>query len=316
MKPTFQLISIFVLALLLFVGYSKAPDYVADALHLKQIGQDITTADADTMHVEDAASDTITEPVDTARQRVLIFGDSMSQLLALRLCDYTNANGHSLTCVTWNGSGTHQWAASDTLRFYMQRVRPTHVFVCLGSNELYSADMKGCRKRAERILAKIGNVPTTWIGPPNWMEDKGINNMLQGFMGKRRFFMTKGMKLDRQEDGRHPTYAAAAKWMDSIVEWMNSGKAAHPFVMNKPTTHSRRYTQIIIPMNPGKAATTDSIDVNTTEEPLPKPISEQEGEQKKELKSEQKVEQKDEPHTEPHHTAADKNKECTSNNKE
>ena len=135
-------------------------------------------------------------------------------------------------------------------------------------------------------------------------------------MGKRRFFMTKGMKLDRQEDGRHPTYAAAAKWMDSIVEWMNSGKAAHPFVMNKPTTHSRRYTQIIIPMNPGKAATTDSIDVNTTEEPLPKPISEQEGEQKTELKSEQKVEQKDEPHTEPHHTAADKNKECTSNNKE
>ena len=153
------------LALLLFVGYSKAPDYVADALHLKQIGQDITTADADTMHVEDAASDTITEPVDTARQRVLIFGDSMSQLLALRLCDYTGANGHSLTCVTWNGSGTHQWAASDTLRFYMQRVRPTHVFVCLGSNELYSADMKGCRKRAERILAKIGNVPITWIGP-------------------------------------------------------------------------------------------------------------------------------------------------------
>jgi hypothetical protein len=56
--------------------------------------------------------------------------------------------------------------------------------------------------------------------------------------------------------------------------------------------------------------------VNTTEEQLPKPISEQEGEQKTELKSEQKVEQKDEPHTEPHHTAADKNKECTSNNKE
>lgn len=142
MRPTFQLISIFVLALLLFVGYSEAPDYVADALHLKQIGQDITTADTDTMHVEDAASDTITEPRDTARQRVLIFGDSMSQLLALRLCDYTGANGHSLTCVTWNGSGTHQWAASDTLRFYMQRVRPTHVFVCLGSNELYTADMK------------------------------------------------------------------------------------------------------------------------------------------------------------------------------
>ena len=183
MKPTFQLISIFVLALLLFVGYSKAPDYVADALHLKQIGQDITTADTDTMHVEDVASDTITEPVDTARQRILIFGDSMSQLLALRLCDYTGANGHSLTCVTWNGSGTYQWAASDTLRFYMQRVRPTHVFVCLGSNELYTADMKGCRKRAERGGLPPANPPRSLRGP---MRTSAMGSM---DLGRRRSSM-------------------------------------------------------------------------------------------------------------------------------
>ena len=147
-----------------------------------------------------------------------------------------------------------------------------------------------------------------YLPPFVFLQESSIGNGLLLLLGVE--------EADTSEDGRHPTYAAAAKWMDSIVEWMNSGKAAHPFVMNKPTTHSRRYTQIIIPMNPGKAATTDSIDVNTTEEQLPKPISEQEGEQKTELKSEQKVEQKDEPHTEPHHTAADKNKECTSNNKE
>ena len=39
MKPTLQLISIFVIALVYFIGYSMVPDSVADALHLKQIGQ-------------------------------------------------------------------------------------------------------------------------------------------------------------------------------------------------------------------------------------------------------------------------------------
>ena len=40
----------------------------------------------------------------------------------------------------------------------------THVFVCLGSNELYTADMKGCEKRIRAILSKIGNIPTACIG--------------------------------------------------------------------------------------------------------------------------------------------------------
>lgn len=268
MKQTFQLIAIFVLTLVIFVSYSKAPDYIADAVHLKQIGQ---TDDADDAGeaVDPAADETITEPVDTARQRILIFGDSMSQLLALRFSDYANQNGHSLTCVTWNGSGTRQWADSDTLTRYMRSVRPTHVFVCLGSNELYTADMKNLRKRAEAILAKIGNVPTTWVGPPNWTEDKGINTMLQKLMGHRRYFMTKGMKLDRQKDGRHPTRAAAVVWVDKIVEWFNGGKAAHPFRLDKPLKRSTKYRQVVIPMNPSRHRADNGVSPEGNIEGLP-----------------------------------------------
>ena len=94
------------------------PDSVADALHLKQIGQpSIAVAGEKSDDIEAAAEDdnAPAEAVDTTKQRLLIIGDSMTQLLALRLSDYANKNGHTLTCVTWNGSGTKQWSETDTL---------------------------------------------------------------------------------------------------------------------------------------------------------------------------------------------------------
>lgn len=263
-----QALAIFALSLLLFIGYSKVPDYMADAIHLKQIGQDAEeeTEEAEALAAEDE-SDNIKEPVDTTSQRILIIGDSMSQLLALRFSDYANQNGHKLLCVTWNGSGTRQWANCDTLNHYIHSFRPTHVFISLGSNELYTADLKNCRKRAEQIIAKAGSVPVTWVGPPNWTEDKGINTMLQRLVGKRHFFMTKGIKLERQKDGRHPTRAAAVVWVDKIVEWMKTGKAAHPFRLDKPKKRSTNYKQIVIPMNPGKRhAEADSVSPDNEQE--------------------------------------------------
>lgn len=82
---------------------------------------------------EEKADSMIKKPVDTAAQRVLIFGDSMSEYLGLRLAGYANKNGHKLTCITWVSSGPRNWAATDTLQHYIQRIKPTHVFVCLGS---------------------------------------------------------------------------------------------------------------------------------------------------------------------------------------
>lgn len=79
---------------------------------------------------EEKADSMIKKSVETAAQRVLIFGDSMSEYLGLRLAGYANKNGHKLTCITWVSSGPRNWAATDTLQHY---IKPTHVFVCLGS---------------------------------------------------------------------------------------------------------------------------------------------------------------------------------------
>lgn len=253
MNDTFKLAAIFLLSLAIFALYSLVPEEVAEYMHIRQIslgsGDTFRAAGepADSVAAAEAGQETLAVvPTDTTRQVILLFGDSMSQPLALRLSDYAARNGHSLTCVTWNGSGTKTWAESDTLDYYIRQLRPTQIFVCLGSNELYTKDMKGCRTKVTRIMQRMGNVPFVWIGPPNWCEDNGINDLIEQIVGKRRFFRTKGMEFERQQDGRHPTYSASVVWMDSIVGWINAGHSLHPIRLEKPEKRCVRYSQLFI----------------------------------------------------------------------
>lgn len=254
MNNTLKFAALLAVALGVVIGYAFVPESMALALGLKQVDVSAVcsggTGGAD-LAAGDAEAACEAEPEDTTSQRILLFGDSMSQPLALRLSDYANANGHSLTCVTWNSSGTKLWAESDTLSVYMRRVQPTHVFVCLGSNELYTRDMKTLERHVRQILAKIGSVPTIWIGPPNWCEDQGLNDLLLRVMGKRAYFPSRQLTFDRQEDGRHPTNASSAMWMDKIVEWMNGGHSIHPIRLVAPTKRDRHYRQITL-LAPGQ----------------------------------------------------------------
>ena len=85
----------------------------------------------------------------------------------------------------------------------------------------------------EEIISKIGNIPYVWIGPPNWKEDAGINDMIQSVCAPGAFFRTKGMTFKRKKDGVHPTREASALWIDSVARWMP--KSAHPILMNYPS---------------------------------------------------------------------------------
>ncbi len=253
MKETWKLTALLSIAIAALLLYALVPSDVAENIPLKQVElSDVTDQGEATDTVAD--TDTVmTEPVDTTRQRVLLFGDSMSEDLALRLADYANKNGHQLTCVTWVSSSTRNWSETDTLDHYIQTVMPTHVFVCLGSNELYTADMKACEKRIRTILDKIGDIPTTWIGPPNWCEDKGYNKLLLQVMGPKRYFPSYKLTFERLADGRHPTRASSTMWMDAIIKWMNSGQASHPFRLEMPEKRNRHYRQVTI-LPPGTKA--------------------------------------------------------------
>lgn len=74
---------------------------------------------------------------DSLPQNLFIFGDSMTFNLALRLAQYARQNGHVIHSVNWDSSNTKIWAEHDTLRYYINKYRPTQIFISLGSNEMY-----------------------------------------------------------------------------------------------------------------------------------------------------------------------------------
>lgn len=184
--------------------------------------------------------------VDSRPQRILLFGDSMIDELMLRLADYCLQNGHRLHPAIWYAAGTVHWARSDRLDRLIAEKDPTVVIAVLGSNELHARDLGRRRSAVRKILKKIGNRPLAWIGPPNWTEDTGINQVIAEAVGSDRFFRSAELDLARKRDGIHPTRAAAAAWMDAVARWVMTD-SAHPFLLELPTQKAPRPPARVFP---------------------------------------------------------------------
>lgn len=209
----------------------KAP--IAEAL----TGEYLTTAEraqADARAREQARRKAAPRaaPLDTAAQTIMVFGDSMSQNLALRLAAYARANGHTLHTVNWDSSGTRLWSQTDTLDAYLRRLRPTFIFVSLGANEAGAKHPEVYAPNIDKIVAKIGRIPFVWIGPPALSGDCGMSDVLLRQLPAGTFFRSDGMDLPRRKDRIHPSLAGAAMQVDSLARWMR--QSAHPIRMAVP----------------------------------------------------------------------------------
>lgn len=208
----------------------KAP--VSDYLLKEESGTLLSMEEsADSINTEDSQPEII--KTDSLPQSLFIFGDSMTFNLALRLAQYAKQNGHTIHSVNWDSSNTKIWAEHDTLAYYIEKYRPTQIFISLGSNELYYKDPETRAPYVKKILEIIDTIPYVWIGPPNWKEDTGINDMLQRICKKRSFFRSAGMQFKRKKDNIHPTRESSAMWVDSIMRWLP--ESSHPFVADMPS---------------------------------------------------------------------------------
>lgn len=182
--------------------------------------------------------------VDTASQTILFIGDSMLEGLSPRLAAYAKHNGHKLYTVIWYSSTSEIWGETTKLAEYIKKYKPTYVFICLGANELFVRDISSKRdKYVKNIISQIGSLPYVWIGPPNWKEDTGINDLIATNVAQGTFFLSNGMHFDRASDGAHPTRSSAILWMDSVARWMPN-HSAHPILMEMPEERTARATRI------------------------------------------------------------------------
>lgn len=188
----------------------------------------------DTLPVDTTMATRQVVKVDSDSQRILIFGDSMLDGLNPRLAAYAKSNGHELYSVIWYSSTVKQWGSCEKLKGYIERFKPTFIFISLGGNELFVKDIVTKRKaNVDSILSQIGDIPYLWIGPPNWKPDTGINDLISKSVKPGCFFLSNGMTFERKDDGAHPTTASSALWLDSVVRWMPHN-ASHPIKLDLP----------------------------------------------------------------------------------
>ena len=185
-------------------------------------------------------------PMDTTAKDILFIGDSMLEGLAPRLAAYCDQNGPSLVEVIWYSSSTLCWAESGRLTELINKYHPNYIFVCLGANELYVPDIKRARRpHLKKILAEIGDIPYVWIGPPNWDEDTGINDLLKQEVDEGCFYLSANDHFERSRDGAHPKRASAHQWMDRVVKWLGT-TGAYPIRLENPGDGISRADHIVI----------------------------------------------------------------------
>lgn len=205
-------------------------------------GSTPVTADSTTTVTE---KHIVAEP-DTASKVIMFIGDSMLEGLSPRLAAYAQANGHTLYTVMWYSSTSEVWGRSGKIAKYVKQLHPDYIFICLGANELFVKDIAEKRdKYVKQMVSEIGDIPFVWIGPPNWKEDTGINDLIRTNVPRGSFFLSNGMHFDRSKDGAHPTRQSAILWMDSVARWM-PGHAAHPIKMETPSESTGRPKRIFV----------------------------------------------------------------------
>lgn len=172
--------------------------------------------------------------IDTTAKRFLLVGDSEVEGLRNPFYDYCKKNGHTLAAaLCWYSSTDATYASNDTLKNIILQYKPNHIVFVIGLNQIYQSHFESSQKSITKILEIFKGIDYSWIGPANWVDDKGINALYQNEIDTGNFFLSKNLLLERGKDGRHPSVKANYIWMDSIAYWMQN-KSVNRIKMNKP----------------------------------------------------------------------------------
>ena len=107
------------------------------------------------------------------------------------------------------------------------------------SNELFINDLANRAQYVSEMVKKIGDIPFVWISPSDWNGDTGINDIIKERVGAGHFFDSRHLKLKRGSDHYHPTWEAAAYWMDTAAKFIASNECDNPLQLKSPKAHHK-----------------------------------------------------------------------------
>ncbi len=175
------------------------------------------------------------EITDTTQQHILFIGDSMAEGLRYPLQQYTQYNKHKFTVIAKTSASIISWVGKDSsgkLRETIKQLKPTYVFISLGSNDLFTKYLDEYDKYLTNIVKQLDTTKFVWICPPNWKEDFGLTDLIEQKVGSDRFFPSKVMKIPRAGDRIHPTVAGYNQWADSLSYWVMN-ESRHKITLRK-----------------------------------------------------------------------------------
>jgi len=188
----------------------------------------------------------IIHDIDTSSQRILLIGDSMLEGLGPRLNDYCEENNHKLSQIIWYSSNTMWYGNSDTISYYIKKIKPTYIILVIGSGDVIADNVLAKRKPyVDEILNQIKGYKYVWVGPPNWRKDSGINELIENSVEDGTFFLSKDLTFERNKDGVHPTRASAAKWMDVIASFIMK-KSKYPIILKTPKNKAKKRSTLYL----------------------------------------------------------------------
>lgn len=189
---------------------------------------------------------------DSSQQRILFIGDSQAGGMASVLNDYCYENGHKLVATfTWYSATILNFGYSNKVDDLIEKYQPTLIMIVIGLNELYAKDLKKRTSAANLLKAKIGNIPYLWIGPANYVNDLGINQVFEQTATPNRFVLSKDLNLPKATDKRHPNRDGYRIWMEHIARFIQSSDL-YNFKFEVPKKFGNRISGRIISCNAAK----------------------------------------------------------------
>lgn len=236
--PLLKFAGIAVATLIIFTAYSYRPNPISiGKKEIKQSGiKDYfssVTYGIGMLAIKRSDTSYQKAAIDSSKQRFLLIGDSMLETLSYRLNDYCKKNNHTMNAVIWYSSSTLWYGNSDTVAYFIKKFDPTYVILVLGANELFVKNINTRDKLVKHIIQQIGDIKYIWVGPPNWKEDTGINNLIYRNVGKKKYFASKKLTYERFKDGAHPTKKSGYKWMDSVATYIMN-ESMYPVLLEFP----------------------------------------------------------------------------------